>query len=116
MTILDTDPVPLEERRRDKIRASTMERHAQTIIGGLILAAILGIGGLLLDLRDRMTRSEEGRIALSATVNQFGAQLQVLANDRYTATDARRELGDVYKRLLILEALAERLDKKDRNK
>ena len=110
---MDTDYAPLEERRRDKIRQSTMERHLQTILGGLILAAMLAAGGLLLDLRDRMTRSEEGRIALAAKIGELQEEMRRSGTDRYTATDARREFGDVYKRLIAIEAQLDRQERRN---
>ncbi len=94
----------LEERRQSVIRTTAMERHAQTIIGSLILACLLGAGAVLLDLRDRMSRGEEKQISQIQLTSSLRDQVQSLGNDRYTSTDARREFAEVYKRLMVIEA------------
>ena len=86
---------------------TTFEKHAQTIIGGLILTAIIGMATMMFDMRDRMTRAEEkaaGQLQLLISVKE---QLNQSTADRYTGTDARREFADVYRRLNTLEAYVE---------
>jgi hypothetical protein len=86
---------------------STFEKHSQTIIGGLILAAILGMATMMFDMRDRMTRAEEkaaGQYQLLIAVKE---QLNQSTADRYTGTDARKEFAEVYRRLNTIEAYME---------
>lgn len=92
-----------------------IERHAQTVIGSLVLAAILGSGSILLDLRDRVSRNEE-RQALQFTnlatqvatvttqVASMKDQIQATNAEKYTTSDARRDLDVVNRRLLVMEA------------
>jgi len=86
---------------------NTFEKHTQTILGGLILAAILGMATMMFDMRDRMTRAEEkatGQYQLLISVKE---QLNQSLINRYTNLDAQRDFAEVYRRLAHVETYIE---------
>ena len=79
------------ERRRDP-PMTTFERHAQTILAGLILAALVAASALLFDLRDRMAKTE---ILLEI--------VRASQSDRYTSQDARRMEQDIERKITTMD-------------
>lgn len=92
-----------EDRRTRGVPLGSMERHAQTIVAGLILAGVLWVGGMLVDLRDRTSRAEEKALAQTTLITSLATQVQIGLSDRYTTTEARREFAEMYRRISQLE-------------
>jgi hypothetical protein len=90
-----------------------VERHAQSIVAALILAGVLWVGNILIDLRDRMSRAEEKDSAQTQLITGLSTQVQISLSDRYTSTDARREFGELYRRLELLD---DKIDKVERDR
>ena len=67
----DMDPSPRERR-------STMERHAQTIIGSLVFALMTWVGVALLDVKERLARIETRQLLTSGDQDRAVRQYEEL--------------------------------------
>jgi len=69
---------------------TAFERHAQTILAGLILGALAAAGALLLDLRDRMSKTE--------------IILEIVRRSQIdTPIDARRMEQDIERKISVID-------------
>jgi outer membrane murein-binding lipoprotein Lpp len=57
---------------------SALERHAQTVIGAMVLALLLWAGSTLLDVRDRVVRIETQSVANGSKMDQLERQYHSL--------------------------------------
>jgi hypothetical protein len=76
-------------------RQSIIERHIQTIITALLLAALLWTGNTLLDIKQKVT-------TLEIQVQVMQTQLASGVDDRFRGSDWRREkevLDDRFRRI-----------------
>lgn len=97
-----------ESNENSPTRGSTLERHAQTLIG-LVVAALLGwVGMTVQDLTTTVARMEEKIVSLERQIDI----LQANTRDRYTKQDASRDLGVVQK---MLDDHAERIRRLERS-
>lgn len=85
---------------------SALERHVQTILGSLILALMLGVGSLLLDLRDRMARAEEKALHQSQLMLSMRDQIQTVGAP---SAELLRQVGALHSRQAQLEVELQRL-------
>jgi len=88
-------------------RQSVIERHAQTIISGVVAALLGWVGVSLLDLRDRTTRVEVQLVSLLATVTEG-------TTDRFRGADWLREKARLDDRFYSLQRRVEQLEDSDR--
>lgn len=73
-----------------------LERHVQTVIQFVLVALLLWSGQSTLDIKDKVARLEEQFRAMSKDVN-------TVASDRYTASQAMRDLENVDKKIANIE-------------
>lgn len=57
---------------------STIERHAQTIIAGVLLILVTWVGSTVVDIRDRVARIEERQLDVAGWKADFEQRLRTL--------------------------------------
>jgi hypothetical protein len=82
-------------------RGTIMERHAQTIIVAVLLALLLWTGTTLMGVRDDVT-------TLKVQVSNMEGQLRSASDDRFRASDWRREREIIDARFNRVEAMLEK--------
>lgn len=85
----DEDQQSIDDRRD---RRSVFERHAQTIVGSVLLALLLWSGNTLLDVRDRLGRIEVLQVNGADRAHDLAAQMAALL-DRVRAIELRDAAG-----------------------
>jgi hypothetical protein len=88
-----------------------VEKHIQTIVVAVCLALLLWAGTTIIDMRDRITRSEAVLTNVNATVQTLQVQLSSASDDRYRAADARRDFDVRDKKILELEGRITNLER-----
>ena len=84
-------------------KPSLFEQHAQTILTAIILAAIVGSGGLLMGLHNDVQ-------VMKAQLNYVNEQLKSGVDDRFRGSDWRREKERLDERFINLMNRVERLE------
>lgn len=83
--------------------STTTERHIHTVLGGLILAALLWVGGAVLDFSQQIS-------VLQVQVAELTRRLDEKTGDRYRGDDAKRDFALRDQRLGALEQRVSRLE------
>ncbi len=96
-----------EERRR----GSLFERHAQTVLSGIATLLVVWVGSSVIDLGKEQAKANVQLTQVVKDVGSLQTQMQIAGSDKYTATDARRDLVAIRDQLAKLE---ERLDRRER--
>lgn len=78
---------------------SNLERHIQTLVGAVILAAILWVGGTVTDNRERIATLEERIINLKETAGKIEDTLQQRAASIHNITNLDRRMDAIDRRL-----------------
>ncbi len=95
MTLLDLDP----DHR------NSMARNIQTVITGLVLAAVVWVGQTVSDSRVEIAYLRE-------RIDQFSRRMDELAADRYRAAEAQRDFA---LRDQLLQRLEQRVSRLEEN-
>jgi hypothetical protein len=74
----------MSEENEERGRGSATERHVQTVVVGILLALLLWNGNTLIDLKTDVA-------TLKVTVGGLDGALRVSGEDRFRASDWRRE-------------------------
>lgn len=73
-----------------------MERHVQTVLGAIIIALILWVGNTLTTNQTQMAIMHTNLTVLTDEVSKLRAKVEQGVDDRYRASDARRDFADVW--------------------
>lgn len=119
---MSTTPTRTQRRRRtddgwdgeDRRRGSIFERHAQTGLSVIVTMLVAWMGSSLIDLGKEQAKANVQLTQVVKDVSSLQVQTQMSNNDRYTATDARRDLATIRDQLAKLEERFERREREVR--
>lgn len=69
-----------------------MERHIQTVLLSVIVAALLWFGSSVVDVREGFARQDEKMISVQAQLAQIQSDLREQSDKYYPKADAEREM------------------------
>jgi hypothetical protein len=81
------------------------ERHAQTVVQGVILVLVVWVGFSMVDMRERVVRLEE-------RVGDLKTQIASGSDRRYLSTDAARDLELRDQRMNAIERRVDAMERK----
>lgn len=76
-----------------------MEKHLQTALAAILIGLVGWVGVTVSSTATEVAVLKQTVIVLTSTIEKLEARLEVMTDDRYRASDARRDLGRVYERL-----------------
>ena len=85
----------VDERRQ----GSAFERHLQTVVTILVAGLLTWVGLTTNETSKSVAVTEVKMEMMQLSLTSLAEKLDTATLDRYTATDARRDLGAVYRRL-----------------
>ena len=81
-----------------------MERHVQTVLGAIIIALILWVGNTLTTNQTQMAIMQTNLTVLTDEVSKLRLKVEQGVDDRYRASDARRDFADVWDAIKDIQA------------
>ena len=82
-----------EEQDMPSVRSRPiMERHIQTVLLSVIVAALLWFGSSVVDVREGFARQDEKMISVQAQLAQIQSDLREQSDKYYPKADAEREM------------------------
>jgi len=105
-SILDlfTDEVEaVSEAAEERRQGTSFERHFQTVITTLIAALVMWIGITVTSSATSLATMQEKVVWMERSIDSLASKLEKATEDRYTATDARRDGAMFYRRFDQLE-------------
>ena len=83
----------------DEKESGVIERHGQTVISALILGGIIWTGSTLIEVRESVAVQQMQINALTTDVAEQQRLSLERTDERYRASDARRDFGTVNNRM-----------------
>jgi len=77
-------------------RATPMERHLQTAIGAVLIGLVFWVGSTLTTTQTQMAVLQAKLVGLTEEVAKLRLKVEQGVDDRYRASDARRDLNEVW--------------------
>lgn len=108
----ETDP-PTDNHERE--RAVPIERHAQTIMGAVLVGLVFWVGSTLNTAQTQMAVLEERVVTLTSEVTSLRNQVASGIDDRYRRADAQRDFGRVWNHLASVDEQLDELERRLEN-
>jgi hypothetical protein len=89
----NSDP---DHENHAKERAAPMERHLQTVIGAVLIGLVFWVGSTLTTTQTQMAVLQSKLTSLAEEVAKMRHKVEEGVDDRYRASDARRDFNEVW--------------------
>ncbi len=102
-----------EDRRKSGGNGtSVFERHLQTGFGGIATVALIWMGSSVIDLTKEMVKTSTQLAQVREDMKQLQDQFIRGTADRYTASEARRDLGAISASMQKIEDRMDRMEQR----